>query len=144
MLMVQRTFPVNRPVEAVFDYLTDFTNAEHWDPGTVTCSQTTPGAIGVGTHFHNVSQFRGRKTELDYVLKTLERGSRLVFVGTNKTVTSTDDMTFAPTAGGVSITYTARFEFHGLARLAEPFLKKTFNTIADETVTTMTATLSTV
>ena len=93
MTHVQRTFTVNQPIETVVGYLTDFAHAESWDPGTVSCTQTSTGDVRVGTTWHNVSEILGRQTELSYEL-TYADPHRLTFVGKNKTATSTDDMTF--------------------------------------------------
>jgi hypothetical protein len=140
MVDVSRTFTARVPLPAVVDYLTDFAHAESWDPGTVSCVQTTPGPVAVGTEWRNVSEFRGRETTLTYRLETLEP-ERLVFVGRNKTATSTDTLTFTPAEGGTSITYHAHVVFHGLARLADPFMKKEFDRLGDELVGTMTKAL---
>jgi carbon monoxide dehydrogenase subunit G len=140
MVNVERTFTVRKPVEAVTEYLKDFAHAKSWDPGTVTCTRTDTGPVQVGAEWHNVSEFRGRKTELTYRLSRLEPG-RLTFVGANKTATSTDDLTITPVPEGASITYHANIVFHGLAKVADPFLKREFEKLGDEVVTTMTKTL---
>lgn len=140
MVDVARTLTVQVPLPSVVDYLKDFSHAESWDPGTVSCVQTTPGPVGAGTEWRNVSEFRGKETELTYRLEKLEP-QRLVFVGRNKTATSTDDITFTPVVGGTSITYHAHVVFHGLAKLADPFMKKEFDRLGDELIGTMTAAL---
>ncbi len=141
MLSVQRTFEVAAPLDQVFAFLSDFTNTEQWDPGTVTTTRADNGPLEVGASFHNVSEFRGRRTELEYRLERFEPGERLTFVGKNKTVTATDDLSFRAADGHTSITYRAHFDFHGLARLAEPLLKSGFEKIADKTIAQMRATL---
>ena len=69
---VERTFTVPRPVDAVFDYLSDFTSTNEWDPGTVETRRTS-GDGGVGTTYDNVSEFMGRRTELTYETVAHER-----------------------------------------------------------------------
>jgi carbon monoxide dehydrogenase subunit G len=134
---VERTFTVGRPVEVVAEYLKDFANAEQWDPGTVTCTRTDSGPVQVGSRWHNVSEFKGKETELDYRLERLEP-NRLTFVGENKTATSTDDLTLAPAGSGTEITYHAHIVFHGLAKVADPFLKSEFEMLGDAVVLAMT------
>lgn len=141
MVSVERTFVVTRPATEVFDYLSDFTNTEHWDPGTVSTTRVDSGPIGVGATFHNVSKFRGRTTELDYELTDYEPSNRLVFTGNNKTVTSRDKLHFTATGDDTSITYRAEFEFHGLAKLAAPLLKPGLEKLADETIAQMKSTI---
>jgi carbon monoxide dehydrogenase subunit G len=141
MLTVERTFTVDRPIETVFDYLADFTHTEAWDPGTVSTTRVDSGPLQPGARFHNVSTFRGRRTELEYELTTFDPRSHLTFTGNNKTVTSVDDLSFRPSGAGTEIHYAAHFDFHGVAKLAAPLLKKAFDSLADETVEQLTGVL---
>jgi carbon monoxide dehydrogenase subunit G len=141
VVYVAREFVVSAQLAEVTDYLKDFSHAEDWDPGTVRCVRTDSGEIKVGSTWHNVSRFRGRTTELDYRLTTVSE-DRLTFVGNNRTATSTDDMTFRVAGTGTSVTYRATIRFHGLAKLADPLMKRIFNRIADETVDQMTRVLN--
>lgn len=133
MVDVQRTFTVNQPLDVVRDYLKDFTRAQDWDPGTVSCTRIDEGPIRVGSNWHNVSELRGRKTELAYRLVRLEP-QRLTFVGKNKTATSTDDIALRAIGESTSVTYHAHIVFHGIAKLADPFFKRVFEKLAGETV----------
>ncbi len=129
-----RTISTTWDPASVFDYLLDFENAEQWDAGTVTCRRTS-GDGGVGTHYRNVSEFRGSETELDYVVETVEPGRRFVITGTNKTVTSKDTVTVRPAGAGSEVEYRAEMTFKGLAALASPFLTKPLQKLADDTET---------
>jgi carbon monoxide dehydrogenase subunit G len=145
MITVERTVEVDKAVGAVFTYLSDFTNTEHWDPGTVRTTRSDDGPLRVGATFHNVSSYRDRQTELDYAVMRYEPDVHLTFTGTNKTVEATDDMAFrADGDERTVITYRAHFRFKGLARLAEPFLKRGFDSIADDTVIQLKRTLEAV
>ena len=142
MVHIQRTFTVQQPVEVVVDYLKDFGHAEQWDPGTVSCTRVDSGPIEVGTSWDNVSKVRGRETQLSYRLERLESG-RLTFVGRNKTATSTDDITFTAVSDQTcQIRYDANIVFHGIAKLADPFLRREFERLGDETVRQMTQVLN--
>lgn len=137
MIEVERTLTLHHPLPEVVAYLADFAHTEEWDPGTVSCRPVRDGVpVGKGSEWENVSEFRGRRTELRYRLVRLE-DNRLTFVGRNKTATSTDDMTFEERDGGTLLTYRARIEFHGAARLASPFLRKEFERLGDEVVRRM-------
>jgi carbon monoxide dehydrogenase subunit G len=143
MVHVERSFEVSPPVDAVVGYLQDFAHAEAWDPGTVRCTREGAGGpVEVGTTWHNVSKVRGKETELSYRLERLE-SNRLTFVGTNKTATSNDDMTFEPVArGGTRITYKSDITFNGIFRLADPFMRHEFERLGDETVVKMSGVLN--
>ncbi|MFJ9535798.1 SRPBCC family protein [Streptomyces sp. NPDC101225] len=131
MVEVERVITLAHPLPDVVGFLADFSNTTLWDPGTVSCERIGGGAPAVGSEWHNVSQFRGRRTELRYRLVRLEAG-HLTFEGRNKTATSTDDMRFEEDGGRTRLTYRARIEFHGLARLAAPLLKREFERLGDE------------
>ncbi len=131
MVSVKRTFTVNKPIDQVVDYLADFANAAAWDPGTKSCVPTGGGPVQVGSTWRNVSVFRGKETELTYRLLRREP-DRLVFEGTNKTVTSTDDLSFRSVPGGTSVTYSANLEFHGLIKLVAWVAQGEFNKLGDQ------------
>jgi carbon monoxide dehydrogenase subunit G len=130
MVSVKRTFTVGKPIDQVVDYLMDFSNAEAWDPGTKSCTAVEAGPVKVGSTWRNVSVFRGKETELTYRLLRLD-ADRLVFQGDNKTVTSTDDMTFTAVAGGTSISYLANLEFHGPIKFVAWLAQGEFNKLGD-------------
>jgi carbon monoxide dehydrogenase subunit G len=140
MVQVERTVTVRTPVDLVAAYLADFGHTEEWDPGTVRCTRTDAGPVAVGAQWHNVSEFRGKQTELEYRLTRLDP-DRVTFVGENKTATSTDDFTLTPNAGGTTVHYRATIVFHGLAKLASPFLKRVFEGLGDDVVPKLTGAL---
>lgn len=132
MIKVERVMHSNRTRDEIVAYMADFSHAEQWDPGTITCRQVNANdPVEVGTEWLNVSSFRGRRTELRYELTRMSN-ERLTFAGRNKTATSTDDLHFEPHPGGTRITYGAQVEFHGIARLAAPLLKREFGRLGDE------------
>ncbi|MCZ4125027.1 SRPBCC family protein [Streptomyces sp. H39-S7] len=131
MVTVERTFTVTQQLDVVVEYLKDFSRAEAWDPGTRSCERLDDGPLGNGSTWRNISVFKNRETELTYRLARLEP-ARLTFVGENKTATSTDDLTFRAVSEGTAVTYHAHIVFHGLARLADPFLRKEFERLGDE------------
>ena len=72
MVDVSRTFTVPRPPEEVVAYLSDFSNAVAWDPGTVRCDSVGTGPVQVGSTWRNVSKVLGRETELEAIPATQE------------------------------------------------------------------------
>lgn len=128
---IQRTVETDATPDTVFAYLSDFTNTTEWDPGTVS-TERVQGDGDVGTVYHNVSEFNGRETELRYTVVEHRAPSRLVLRGENKTVTAVDTMAIEPHGAGSRVTYTADFEFKGLAKLVTPFLGGAFKKLGDE------------
>ena len=141
MPSVSRTFSVTPPPAAVVDYLKDFGNAEDWDPGTQTCTRTDNGAVAEGAEWHNVSNIFGVKAELTYVLRELT-ADKVVFVGTNKSSTSTDTISVAPDGTGSKLTYRADLEMNGAAKLLNPVMKLVFEKLANDTEKQMVTVLN--
>ncbi len=141
MVSVNRTFAVAKPIEEVVKYLSDFSHAPAWDPGTVTCTRIDSGPVKVGSKWNNVSKFRGRETTLEYRLICLEPG-RLVLEGVNKTVTSTDDMTFTALPEGTRVSYTATLDFTGIIKFFGWVLKGEFNKLGDQVEKQMPAVIN--
>lgn len=131
MATIERTVTVDRPVEAVFAYLSDFTTTNEWDPGTVETVRVS-GDGGVGTAYRNTSSFAGRKTELTYVVERVEPGKVFALRGENKTVVAHDTMTFTETPTGTEVRYVAEFDFKGPARFVAPLLAPAFKKLGDE------------
>lgn len=74
---VRRTVTVERPVQAVADYLSDFTTSARWDPYTVECDRLDDGTA-VGARFENIQKIAGRRSHLLYRVSEFEPGVRIV------------------------------------------------------------------
>lgn len=132
MPVVSRTFSVSPPPSQVIDYLKDFGNAVEWDPGTQKCTREDDGPIREGSSWHNVSKIMGVTADLTYTLETLT-DSNLVFVGKNKSSTSTEKIYVDAADTGSVITYRNELEMHGPIALLNPALKLYFEKLANDT-----------
>jgi carbon monoxide dehydrogenase subunit G len=130
-MKLHKTVVVEKPLDAVFDYLSDFTTTTDWDPGTVTTVRRR-GDGGVGTTYLNTSTFLGRTTQLTYVVDELVDQQLIQLRGENKTVIAVDTLTFQSVASGTEVTYVADFTFKGLSRIAAPLLKPAFERLGNE------------
>ncbi len=134
-LVIARTVTVDRPVDQVFRYLSDFTTTSEWDPGTVRTTRED-GDGGVGTRYRNVSRFLGRRTELTYIVEELVPNRRVRLRGENKAIVAHDVMTLMSTpSDGTTVSYRAEFELKGPAKLAAPLLLPAFRKLGDEAET---------
>ena len=125
-MKVQRTVVVDKPLDVVFGYLSDFTTTTEWDPGTVVTVNRL-GDGGVGTIYLNTSQFLGRETQLAYIVRDFIPGKRVQLCGENKTVIAVNTMTFRTVNTATEVTYTAEFTFKGPSRLLAPLLRAAFD-----------------
>ena len=137
---IVRSVTVARPLDEVFAYLSDFTNTNDWDPGTVRTERVS-GDGGLGSRYHNVSKFLGRETELDYLVIEHVPGERFALRGENATVVANDTMTFMRShtaeGEGTTVTYHAAFEFKGVAKFIAPLLAPALKKLGDEAETGM-------
>lgn len=140
MATISRTFTVAADLPRAVAYLRDFSNAEEWEPGTVSCDRLDDGEIRVGSTWHNASKLAGISTELIYELTELAP-DRLRFIGTNKTATSDDTMEFRTVGDGTEITYTAQITFNGAAKLADWPARLLFERVGGEAVDNLTGVL---
>jgi uncharacterized protein YndB with AHSA1/START domain len=140
-MRLRRIVTVERSLDEVFAYLSDFTTTSEWDPGTVRTVRIS-GEGSVGTEYLNTSTFAGRETQLTYVLQELVPNQRIVLRGENKTVIAQDTIEFRAVGGGAEVTYTADFRFKGVVRLLAPLLKPAFTRLGNEAETGMAAALA--
>jgi carbon monoxide dehydrogenase subunit G len=129
-MKLRKTVVVDKPLDAVFSYLSDFTTTTDWDPGTVSTVRRH-GNGGVGTTYVNTSTFLGRTTQLTYVVEEVVDQQLIQLRGENKTVSAVDTLTFRPVASGTEVTYTAEFTLKGLSRIARPLLKPAFERLGN-------------
>ncbi len=130
MSTIRRSVRTEASPQQVFEYLSDFTHTEEWDPGTVTTERVF-GDGGVGTRYHNVSTFLGRETELEYTVIDLDRGTLVRLRGEGKSVTAIDTMRISPDGSGSVVEYTAEFDWTGVAKVAAPLLGPALTKLGD-------------
>ena len=130
-MRLQRTVVVDKPLDEVFAYLSDFTTTTEWDPGTVT-TVLDRGDGGIGTTYLNTSAFLGRRTQLTYVVRELVPGERIRLQGENQTVIATDTMSFRRVGTGTEVTYAAEFTFKGPARFLAPLLRPALERLGNQ------------
>jgi carbon monoxide dehydrogenase subunit G len=134
MAHYQATVDTPRPPAQAFAYLSDFTTAAEWDPGTVESQRLGEGPIREGTEFLLVAAFLGRKTTLTYRIVEYQPPHAVTFRGENSTVVSLDRITFQPSDGGTRILYNADLTLKGPLKLADPLLALAFNRVGDHAV----------
>ena len=126
----QRTIPMTQ--EEAFAFVADFTHVVEWDPGITESAKVGDEPVGVGTEFAVVSNFAGRSLPLTYVVEAWDAPNRAILATSTSRFDGRDTITFRSVDGGTEIDYVAEFSFKGLMRLAEPFLKGTFNRLGQK------------
>lgn len=131
MPRIERTIDTVAPAELVWEFLSDFTTTEQWDPPTVRTVRLS-GDGGVGTVYENRSHLLGRDTELTYTVVEHQPLYRLQLHGDNDTVAALDTIELVERTGGTYVHYTADYTLKGVAKLAEPLGAVVLNRIGDQ------------
>lgn len=77
MILIEGEIIIERPVEAVFDFVADERNEPRFNPQMLSAEQITPGPIGLGTRFRAETVSRGRTVEMVIEFTAFERPRRL-------------------------------------------------------------------
>ncbi|MDI3213022.1 SRPBCC family protein [Arthrobacter sp. AL12] len=123
-----------------FDYLSAFEHTPEWDPGTPVVDKLSEGPVAVGHRYHAEAEFRGKRQALTYEVIELT-ANRITLRGENKSVISVDTIQVSPSGTGSKVDYTAEFQLKGLLKVAEPFVRPAFNSLAGPAMDGMKKTL---
>ena len=135
MPILRERLTTRLPITETFDFVADFANSMHWDPGVATSERVGDGPVGVGARYRLGVRMRGKVAPMEYVITTYEAPTRVVLTGDGSGVHAIDDIRFTPTAdGGTQVDYVADIRLQGLMRLAEPFAGGAFEKIAKDAV----------
>lgn len=130
-MKVRRTVVVDRPIERVFDYLSDFAHLTEWDPGTEEAVRSS-GDGGVGTTYRVLSRFAGRRIPLVYTVTGWQQGQRFRAEASTASMQAVDVMTFAPVGTGTVVSYDATFTSSGGLRCVAWLLGPAFKRLGDQ------------
>jgi uncharacterized protein YndB with AHSA1/START domain len=123
MVTVEKSVLIGRPVADVFAYVSDQTNAPHWQGGVVEVRRTTGGPIGIGTRHTFVRTFMGRRMEGSNEYTQWEPNELVAFKATSGSA-DLEASYRVELAGTDQARLTSRLEVRpsGLLRLAEPLM----------------------
>ena len=123
--------PSTWSVERAFGYMSDFSNAQHWDPSVRAARRVDDGDVTVGSLFELTVRFAGRDKLLRYQVTELVPAHRVVFSSSTGTLLSRDTLTFEPRPGGCEMTYHAELRLKGPMAVANPLLAILFRRLGD-------------
>jgi uncharacterized protein YndB with AHSA1/START domain len=122
MIRVEKSGVIERPVEEVFAYIADQTNAPAWQSGLVEVRRTTEGPIGVGTKHTLVRMFMGRRLEADNEYVVYEPNRRIAFKVTSGPMRAEASYFLEAVAEGTRVTSTIEMDMSGILSIAEPLI----------------------
>ncbi len=108
IITLDETIVVDRPLNEVFAYVSEFSRIEEWDPGVARGHKLTDGQPGVGSRY-KIDMNAG--FSLDYEIIEFEPDSRMLMTVNSRIFTAREEILFAATDDGTSVRYIAKFDF---------------------------------
>jgi uncharacterized protein YndB with AHSA1/START domain len=121
MVRAQLGTTIKRPVEEVFAVMSDLSKNPKWISAVNETTKTSDGPIGVGTTWHSVGKFLGRRVESDTTYTQFEPDRTFTFEATTP-FPMTVAFTFEAVAGGTRVEQVVDAEPGGFFKLAGPLL----------------------
>ena len=122
MIRVEMSTIIERPVEEVFAYVGDQTNATAWQAGVVEVRRTSDGPIGVGTTHTLVRTFMRRRMEASNEYVAYEPNERITFKITSGSARMEASYFFEVVDDGTRLTSRIEMDASGFMSLAEPVI----------------------
>ena len=123
MKHVEASITINRPIEQVFAYVSDFSKATEWQTGIVE-ARVTSGAPGVGMKYVWVQQMVGQKMDSSGEITAWNPPHRYEWKATNGPFPVSGGTTFQAEGNATVVTQYADAEPGGFFKLAEGLLVK--------------------
>ncbi len=143
MTRLERRLETRLGTQDAFEFIADFGNAMHWDPGVATSKRVGDAPTGLGSRSELGVRMGSKVVPMEYRVTAFERPGKVVLEGTGKGVTATDEIRFTPSASGTGTTidYVADIRLSGFLGLIQPLLGKQFDALARNAVEGMKKTL---
>ncbi len=117
---VVNSIVIRRPIEDVFQALTDVEKTSIWFPADVQERWTSPPPHGVGSTRHAVVSVFGRQVENDAVATEYEPPNRAVMQGTSPNAPFITALTFRREDGGTRVRVDTTLMLRGAQRIVGP------------------------
>jgi carbon monoxide dehydrogenase subunit G len=141
MPVLRESIEVSQPPREAFDAVADFSSSARWDPGVVSAERVRDGRdspVGVGAEYRVTVTFRGRESQMTYRTTRYDPPSAVVLEGTGPRIAAVDTIRFEPLdSGGTRIDYVADLRLTGVARIAEPFMRGSFDAMGSRALAGM-------
>jgi uncharacterized membrane protein len=123
-MAVEMSILINRPVEDVFAFLSNFENNPKWQSSSVEARKISEGPLGVGTTYQAITTMLGRRINSEQEITEYEP-NRLVSRKTKSGPFPFEvHVKFERAGGGTQINAAIDGEPRGFFKLAEPLLER--------------------
>jgi uncharacterized membrane protein len=125
MIKVENSIVINRPVDEVFEFVSNIENNPLWQGATLEAKKTSEGALRVGSTSATVTKFLGRRIEASGEITEYEPNQKLSSKITSGPIPAKSSASFERAAEGqtkFSIVFEA--DATGFFKLAEPLVRR--------------------
>jgi len=122
MVKNELSIMINRPIQEVFDYVSNLQYGPQWQTGLVEVRQITQGAPAAGSQFASARKFLGRKLEAVIEITAFEPNRKIVVKSPSGSVPFEESFLFEPAAGSTQLTTHITLQTSGFMGLAEPLI----------------------
>jgi uncharacterized membrane protein len=137
MVTNEKIVTINRPVEEVFAYVSDFQNGPKWQAELLESRCITEGPVGIGTQYTGVRKFMGRRVESVIQFTTYEPNKVIAFKSISGSSPVEQSFLFESTAEGTRLTTRLELQTSGLMGLAEPLIASSLKREMDASFETL-------
>jgi len=122
MITLDLSTLVDRPVQDIFDFLSNPLNLPRWQKMIASIEQITPGSPAVGAKYRVSAAVLGRKIDGEMQITTFEPPHRVGFVNQSGPLRVNITVTLKPVGSGAKISLRAEGNPAGVFALAEGIL----------------------
>jgi uncharacterized membrane protein len=123
-MAVEMSIQINRPVEEVFAFLSNFENNPRWQSTSVEAKKISDGPVGVGTTYQAVTSMLGRRINSEQEITEYEPNRLVSRKSTAGPFPFEIHVGFEQAEGGTRINASIDGEPRGFFKLAEPLLER--------------------
>lgn len=116
----------------VFEYMSDLSKFDEWDPGTVSAVQVKGDRPRLGAAYDLKVKVPVRDVTMRYEVIEFDSPNRIVAKGTVLGLTSIDTIVVEADGTGSILTYDAELTLSGPLRVFDPILNKGFQSTGDK------------
>ena len=110
---------INRPLQEVFDFMTNPVNFSQWQSGTKSAKWASNDPVGVGSIFNSVGEMMGREMKMDLEITQWSPPTVWGIKGQSGPMKFEAISKFESKDGGTQVTQTFEGEVGGLFSIAE-------------------------
>jgi len=110
---------INRPLQEVFDFMTNPVNFAQWQSGTKSAKWASEDPVGVGSFFHSVGEMMGREMKMNLEITQWDPPTVWGVKGASGPMKFEGISKFESKDGGTQVTQTFEGEVGGFFSIAE-------------------------